>query len=76
MLFRVKQSPYIKTKCFSQIILFFLTLGHTRKVILPPWYKGGGGAWEVDLPTLDFFICCSIRNDFAVSGKPFIFSTR
>ena len=23
-----------------------LTLGHTRKLIPPPWYKGGGGRME------------------------------
>ena len=48
------------------------TQSHTPTVV----QGGGGGGGEVDLPSLEFFICCSIRNDFAVSGKPFIFSTR
>ena len=30
--------------------LMKLTLGHTSKLIPPPWYKGGGRGWQEPLP--------------------------
>ena len=43
------------------------TLGHTRKVLPPPWYKG----WGVDGTPLKFFICCSISKRFCYKWKDF-----
>ena len=43
-----------------------LTLGRTRKVRPPPWYKRGGGA--VDGPPC-FLICCSISKRFCLQWK-------
>ena len=47
---------------------FTLTLGRTRKVIPPPWYKGG--------PPLGFRYVAVFQNEFAFSRKPLILSTR
>ena len=57
-------------KCFA-----YLILGSTHKVVIPPWYKGGGagvGWWS---PSLEFLIWCSLK-DFTFSGKPLIFSKK
>ena len=44
-----------------------LTLGLTRKVIPPPWYKVGG--WME--PSPEFLICCSISKRFYLKWKAF-----
>ena len=53
----------------ENILVLILTLGRTRKVIPPPWYRGG-----VDGPPLGFLAI--FRNDAAFSRKPLIISTR
>ena len=45
-----------------------LTLGRTRKVRPPPWYKRGGRAGAVDGPPC-FLICCSISKRFCLQWK-------
>ena len=45
-----------------------LILGCTRKVIPPPWYKGGGGLMK---PLPQFLICCSISKRFCLQWKAF-----
>ena len=47
-----------------------LTLGRTRKVIRPPWWKGSGGGGVMD-PFLVFFICCSISKRVCLQWKAF-----
>ena len=49
-----------------------LTLGRTRKVITPPWYRRG----VVDPLLPRFWYVRVFRNGFAFSGKPLIFSSR
>ena len=46
-----------------------LTLERTRKVIAPPWYKGG---LADETPPLSFWYVAVFRNDFAFSEKPLI----
>ena len=58
--------PYANPKPKSPFF-FNLTLGHTRKVLPPPRYKG----WGVDETPLDFLICCSISKRFCYKWKAF-----
>ena len=46
-----------------------LTVGRTRKVIPPPWYKGKGGWWTP--PPLEFLKCCSTSKRFCLQWKAF-----
>ena len=57
-------------KCFA-----YLILGSTHKVVIPPWYKGGGAGVCWWSPSLEFLIWCSLK-DFTFSGKPLIFSKK
>ena len=70
-----RKSLTIKFSIQVHLKLFFedlLTLGRTRKVIPPPWYKGEG---LMD-PPFSFWCVAVFRNDFAFSGKPLIFLIR
>ena len=66
----------------SFLFSLILSLGHTRKFIPPPWYKGvGGGGCDgtpggLVEPLPGVFDVAVFRNDFAFNGKPLIFSTR
>ena len=58
--------PYIPT---HRGLYFCLTHGCTRKVITPPWYRGG-----VDGPLpLMFLICCNVSKRFYLQWKAFDF---
>ena len=54
-------------KSENRIFFFNLTLGHTRKVLPPPRYKG----WGVDETPLEFLICGSISKRFCYKWKAF-----
>ena len=64
----------LKIIIFSEQWKDALTLGHTRKVITPPWYKGG----LIDPPPpLEFLIHCNISKRFCLQWKAFdLLSTR
>ena len=49
----------------SLFIFITLTLGRTRKVIPPPWYKRRGWGNQ----SLEFLICCSISKRFFLQWK-------
>ena len=43
---------HLKNNQLTSGIYWYLTLGRTRKVIPPPWYKGGGEEWMEPLPAV------------------------
>ena len=72
--FNCNISPFIKQKCNQYslngnkaTLTQLLTLGRTRKFILPSWYKGRG--WNPS--TAEFLICWSISKLFFLEWKSF-----